>query len=222
VRSEIQYSTIFKSDENSLKHLEKLKEGNKDFGLTFNWLREFSTINTNDKNVIDAVKKKNYTSNKYQSNNISIKNAYISNYFSNEIADKLQFSSNANISSPVSNIKLNYTTNSNNLNYLNYSEDYISDIEQQSFNIFLLDNAVGKENTLSTISSFIFITMGLYSLINYSNFENFVEQITKGYGRKNPYHTDLHAADVEQTCFIYLIHGQVKEVNIYLIYRFWL
>jgi hypothetical protein len=98
---------------------------------------------------------------------------------------------------------------------LNYSEESICDIEEPSFDIFKLDKAVGQENTLSTISSYIFITMGLYSFINYSNFENFVDLITKGYGRKNPYHTDLHAADVEQTCYIFLKYGDIKEVIIY-------
>jgi hypothetical protein len=54
--------------------------------------------------------------------------------------------------------------------------------------------------------------MGLYSIIDYTKFENFIEHIAKGYYRKNPYHTDLHAADVEQTSYILLKYGNLIEV----------
>jgi hypothetical protein len=86
-------------------------------------------------------------------------------------------------------------------------------IDRPEFNIFLFDEQVGKENTLSMISCYIFLNLGLYSIIQYENFENFLEVIVKGYSRNNPYHNDLHAADVEQTCYIYQRYGNMKEVK---------
>jgi hypothetical protein len=80
------------------------------------------------------------------------------------------------------------------------------------FNIFHFDSFVMRENTLSTISSYIFMNSGLFTLINHKYFDNFIENIMKGYGRKNPYHNDLHAADVEQTIYIFNKYGFLEEV----------
>lgn len=214
VRSEIQDSLVFKSDEKTIKHFEKLKENNQDIHITLNWVEEFSSMNANQKEIINTIKKKshNYTS---SSKNCTLpipKNSYLSNYFTNEKLDKFQFNTNTNLENFNScyGSKLNYATN--NVSFINFPEDCILAIEDPEFDIFQLDKTVGKENTLSTISCYIFITMGLYSFINYSNFENFIDYITKGYSRQNPYHTDLHAADVEQTCYIFLKYGHIKEV----------
>lgn len=72
--------------------------------------------------------------------------------------------------------------------FITFSEDTISKIETQEFNIFQLEKEVGQENTLSVVSCYIFTNYGLYSIINYNKFEKFVQEITKGYIRENPYH----------------------------------
>jgi hypothetical protein len=95
--------------------------------------------------------------------------------------------------------------------YLNFSEECITSIEDPSFDIFKLEKEVGEENTLSTVSCYIFSSMGFYSLIKYDKFEVFIQQVAKGYKRENKYHNDLHAADVLQTCMIYLKLGGVKD-----------
>ena len=87
--------------------------------------------------------------------------------------------------------------------YISFSEESINKIETQEFNIFKLEEEVGSENTLSVVSYYIFNSNGLYSYFNYNKFENFILAITKGYNRENPYHTDLHAADVTQTAMLY-------------------
>ena len=53
----------------------------------------------------------------------------------------------------------------NDSKYINFSEECISTIEDHTFNIHKLEESVGKENTLSTISCYIFISLGLYSII---------------------------------------------------------
>lgn len=97
------------------------------------------------------------------------------------------------------------------INYINCSDESISSIESPEFNIFKLKSEVGKENILSTVSCYIFASTGLYSKIRYDKFESFINAIAKGYRRENPYHTDLHAADVLQTCHIYLQYADINK-----------
>ena len=75
-----------------------------------------------------------------------------------------------------------------NVEYLNISDENISKIEEDDFNIFELEKQVGQKNILSVISSYVFTTMGFYSFINYTHFDNFVQEMVKGYYRENPYH----------------------------------
>ena len=51
----------------------------------------------------------------------------------------------------------------------------------------------------------------LNSIIKKDKFNNWCKKITEGYTRKNPYHSDLHAADITQTCLVYLQYGKIKE-----------
>jgi hypothetical protein len=41
--------------------------------------------------------------------------------------------------------------------------------------------------------------------------ENFINHIRDGYVKDNPYHNDLHAADVFHTCYSLLFHSNVVE-----------
>jgi hypothetical protein len=47
--------------------------------------------------------------------------------------------------------------------------------------------------------------------MNYNKFENWCRKIDEGY-LKNPYHTNIHAADVTQTCLNYLKLGKINEI----------
>lgn len=71
---------------------------------------------------------------------------------------------------------------------MNISDENISKIEDGDFNIFELEKQVGEKNILSIITSYVFTSMGFFSFINYSNFDNFVQEMVKGYYRTNPYH----------------------------------
>ena len=97
-------------------------------------------------------------------------------------------------------------------NFITFSEESIAKIEQQDFNIFKLEDEIGTENTLTIIGCYIFTSYGFYSVIQYNKLEKFLQEITKGYIRDNPYHNDLHAADVTQTCMIYVKHAKMKEL----------
>ena len=106
------------------------------------------------------------------------------------------------------------TTSSSYSSYprISLSNNVISRIEQSDFNIFHLDNAIGKDNTLAFISCYIFTTYNFYSIIHYHKFENFIRAITHGYIRSNPYHNDLHAADVTQTCMSYIKTASIQTL----------
>ena len=96
--------------------------------------------------------------------------------------------------------------------YLNIDPILLTNIESEKFNIFELDLKIGKDNTLPLIGYYIFNTFGFYDIINYKKFENWCKKISQGYMRENPYHTDLHAADVTHTCFIYFKVGKINEI----------
>jgi hypothetical protein len=85
-------------------------------------------------------------------------------------------------------------------------------IENKDFDIFEFDNKVGKENTLLSIGNYIFIKYSFSTVINENKFNNWCRQISAGYTRRNPYHSDLHAADVAQTCLVYMQYGQVNDI----------
>jgi hypothetical protein len=162
VTYEMHDSLLLKSDDRTLMKMEKMKEGNKELETIFSWLEEYSTIKHKQKENIDTVLQKLYTSNSF-----------------NEKSGDITFC----LETPKNSIKT-----MGNSNFLDFSEECISQIEEPTFDIFRLENEVGKENTLSTVSCYIFISLGLYSIINYNNFENFLQEVTKGYMRTNPYH----------------------------------
>ena len=87
------------------------------------------------------------------------------------------------------------------------------DIETKDFDIFNFESKVGKENTLYLIGSYIYKKFDFSKIIKEQKFVNWSKQIASGYSRHNPYHTDLHAADVTQTCFLSLLQEGVKEIS---------
>jgi hypothetical protein len=163
VTFEIHDSVLLKTDDLMQQKMEKMKKGNQEMESIFNWLEEYSTIKQKQRTDIDTVIQKKYNS--------------------NSIVTEKSLDFTFSLESPRNNQKkLQGST------LLDFSEECIITIEEPTFDIFKLESEVGKENTLSTVSCYIFISLGLYSIINYSNFENFLQEITKGYSRSNPYH----------------------------------
>ena len=103
------------------------------------------------------------------------------------------------------NLKENY--NIEDFNFSSYSS-----IESKDFDIFNFESKVGQENTLYMIGSYIYKKFDFSKIIKQKKFANWAIKIAAGYSRLNPYHTDLHGADVTQTCFISLLQEGVKEI----------
>ena len=97
-----------------------------------------------------------------------------------------------------------------NINNININISLLENIETQDFDIFELDKKT--PNSLSLIGYYIFNRFGFHNIIKYSLFENWCRKIAEGYDRKNPYHTDLHAADVTQTCLSFFKIGKINEL----------
>ena len=95
---------------------------------------------------------------------------------------------------------------------MNVDASLFNNIENQDFNIFSLNKSVGRENILPVIGNYIFNRFGFYNILKYNKFENWSKKIADGYIRSNPYHTDLHAADITHTCLIYLKVGKVNKI----------
>lgn len=205
--SELSDSLLFKSDDLTLSKINQLKNENQDMKYIVSWLEEYSTIKLND------VAKKSLM----QQNHHILNDA---NHLSIRELKPLIIPKNGDDKNN------NYQTSQNQIpnicskeNLLNINQAILQDIDKPTFDLFKLDDEVGKENTLSVIGFYIFTIYGFYDLIKYSKFENFLQGITKGYIRKNPYHNDLHAADITHTCMIYLKYGGIDTFANFDIYN---
>ena len=98
------------------------------------------------------------------------------------------------------------------INFVNSNSELFNNIETENFDIFILENKVGTSNVLPIIGYYIFNRLGFHDIMNYNKFESWCKKIDEGYKRANPYHTNIHAADVTQTCLIYLKLGKINEI----------
>jgi len=196
-----------------------------------NLKRQISPINNINNRIILNSHKKNEKlfHHKYNLSEIDFQSnpKNDNNYLSNYIRKKQKLKAENNVSQSNYNKKslrksmINNKTHKNSNNNINKAlkseikinnsfPDY-SKIEEKDFDIFDFDNNVGEKNTLTLIGNYIFVKYSLNSVIKKDKFNNWCKKLTEGYSRKNPYHSDLHAADITQTCLIYLQYGKIKE-----------
>ena len=124
--------------------------------------------------------------------------------------------SNSNISNKHKNIynKIKVTPNkTETITSFNLFPISNESIESKDFNIFNFESEVGQENTLYLIGLYIFKKYEFSKIIKGNNFINWSKKIAAGYSRKNPYHNDLHGADVTQTCFVSLLQKDVINIS---------
>ena len=95
---------------------------------------------------------------------------------------------------------------------MNRINEELLDFESYNFNIFKIEEKVGRENILPVTSTYIFSTLGLFNIIDYTKFEPFIFRVASGYNRNNPYHTDLHAADICQSLLVYYLFGSIQKL----------
>ena len=205
LKNELMDSLLFKSDELTLSKINELKNESKDMKYAVTWLEEYSTIKLKD---IDKEQEDLLPSSYSKRRDVGDINE-IKNILLKEKERKgskiLHLSSKTLISSINPNISIDNK-------FLDIPEEIIENIEESTFSIFKLDEKVGRENTLGIIGYYIFNVYGFYTLIKYPIFENFIKAVTRGYIRKNPYHNDLHAGDITQTCMVFLNKGKMNNL----------
>ena len=172
----------------------------------------------NNLNYLDLEKKKKESYKKYTGKKLSKKIKSVK-YLVKHISTKKNDSKtptqtrNSNIRSDSSNIESLFKNKNNKYSFMNVDTTLFNNIENQNFNIFELTKNVGRENILPVIGNYIFNRLGFYNLLKYNKYENWCRKIAEGYIKTNPYHTDLHAADITHTCLIYLKVGKVNKIS---------
>jgi hypothetical protein len=97
--------------------------------------------------------------------------------------------------------------------------ELLKNIGSFDFNIFELNQLVEKK-TLHYILHDLFDSFDYFeSLIDEAKYKNFIYKIIAGYSREVSYHNDIHAADVLQTTFMFLMKGELIQVSRYIYIR---
>lgn len=103
------------------------------------------------------------------------------------------------------------------------AQDIVTDIEKlqeflktvRSINFSVLDaeKVIGRDKVLPLIAFHIFQQHNIFETtpIDENAFVSFVSHIRKGYVKENPYHNDLHAADVLQMCHFMVSTGGIQK-----------
>ena len=205
LKNELMDSLLFKSDELTLSKINELKNESKDMKYAVTWLEEYSTIKLKD----IAKEQEDLLPSSYSKRRDVRDINEIKNILKNESERKGTRMTNLSSKTLISSINPNISIDHN---FLDIPEELLENIEDSNFSIFKLDEKIGKDNTLGLIGYYIFNTYGFYTLIKYPIFENFIKAVTRGYIRKNPYHNDLHAGDITQTCMVFLNKGKMKDL----------
>ena len=179
-----------------------------------NYLNHLDSINVKEFKTIDTINNKN----KIVSFSKKVKNSENNkkNEFFKNMSGKKK--SNGNISTETKTYEENSTNNDKdnsnvniNINGFNLNLSLLNDIEKEDFDIFELDKK-SNQKSLYLISNYVFNRFGFNNIINYSMFENWSTKISNGYNRGNPYHTDLHAGDITQSCLVYFKSGKINKI----------
>ena len=94
------------------------------------------------------------------------------------------------------------------LDLINLNEFNIND---KDFDIFEFNEKVGRRNTLELIGRYIYDYFDFGEVMNKTKYNSWCRRISEGYNRDNFYHTDLHAADIAHTSYIYFKEGSINE-----------
>ena len=184
----LQENLEIKLDSSTFKNLEKMKESKPGLKMKLGWMEEYSLLNKEE----EIYKLTRKTLQKYASP-----------------SDKSKETKNRGGVAVRRNTLNPELLKSGIMNRIN--EDLL-DFESPNFNIFKLEEKVGRDNILPVTTTYVFASLGLFSIIDYTKFEPFIFRVASGYHRQNPYHTDLHAADMVQSLLVYSLYGNLQKL----------
>ena len=199
VQNELKLNLELRPDVYSLDKIEKMENAKPSIKMELGWLKEFSTISR--ENHIFSMIGKNIRKLFYR---YSIPTDL--NFLNLNIEEEKKVSTLKKTKTLFQNFSL-----SSLLMKINKKQESLN-IESKNFNIFEFEEKIGKKNILPALSIYVFNYHELFDLIPYNKFEHFVYKISQGYKRENPYHTDLHAADMVQSIFIYNIFSKFDDI----------
>ena len=183
----LQENLEIKLDSAAFKNLEKMKEKKPSLKIKLGWFEEYSLLNKEEE--IYKLTKKTLLSN-------SVNNSKTLETKSKNLLHRRNTLNPELLKSGI----------------MNRINDDLLDFESHNFNIFKLEEKVGRDNILPVISIYVFSSLGYFSIIDYTKFEPFIFRVASGYHRQNPYHTDLHAADMVQSLLVYSLFGNFQKV----------
>jgi len=131
-------------------------------------------------------------------------------------SSKSLYSANKRKSSLFQNINQNRSSVANSLSLLDASklQAILKNVESFEFNVFELDKLVGKNTIVYTVNEVFDRYSELIALVDEKNLKNFLTYVSQNYYRTNPYHNDLHGADVFQTTYVVLMKGNIVDVRV--------
>lgn len=94
-------------------------------------------------------------------------------------------------------------------------EEFTSMLENMNkfdFDVFRFDE-ITKNKSLFYFTYELFANYNFFSFVEEQNFKEFISAIKKGYTRSNPYHNDIHALDVLQSCLAIVDNGKLAKVS---------
>ncbi len=91
---------------------------------------------------------------------------------------------------------------------------FLNTVNDVGFDVLAAEQVLGRDKVLPLVAFRVFQEHDIFGKteIDENAFVAFVSQITKGYVKDNPYHNDIHAADVLQMCHYMLSAGGVQRI----------
>lgn len=96
-------------------------------------------------------------------------------------------------------------------NFIEEHKDALEGVRDINFDTLKFCREMGRRSALSVITVHILEELHIDKLpqMNQTKLSRFIGQIYRGYRRDVEYHNDMHAIDVLQMCYIFLIKGQI-------------
>jgi len=188
MKKQLELFLDFKPDTYNYKNLEKMKENEPSLKMKLGWMEQYSILNQEEE-LYKVVRRK----------------------FKSKTIIKKQENEKNLMKRQSLNTEINSFSEGNIMN-MDKINDNLLDFQSSNFDIFKLQNKVGRDNILPVTATYVFISLNLFSIIDYTKFEQFIFATANGYHRENPYHSDLHAADIVQTILLYIIYGNLQKL----------
>lgn len=94
-------------------------------------------------------------------------------------------------------------------------EGWLEEMDRLDFDLRKVVSHVGEQSVLSSVCLYIFRGLGYLEVLGADEevFTSWVEKVARGYAPDNPYHNQVHAADVVVTCKGFLMNSIIDDLE---------